>query len=86
MLTITKQVPKLFESLKKGFKRKAGKNVLTRTIKKKNKCILNLPGCPPNTKEVYTALLDYYTKKDVPNLRFYLDSLKMLNKNLKGKD
>lgn len=86
MLTITKETAKLLESLKKVFKRKVEKNTLTRTIKKQNKDILTLPGCPPDMKEVYTALMDYYTKKDVPNLRFYLDSLKILNKSLKKRD
>ena len=86
MTTVTKEAPKLLESLKKVFKRKIEKNPRIKTIKKQNKDILNLPGCPPDMKEVYAAILDYYTKKDVPNLRFYLDSLKILNESLKQRD
>jgi len=83
VLTITKQVLKLFNPLKKVFKRKDEKKSIRKTTKKQNKDILNLPGCPPDMKGVHKALLDYYTKKDVPNLCFYLDSLKILDKNPK---
>jgi coenzyme F420-reducing hydrogenase gamma subunit len=82
-LSITKQKSKLLEPLKKIITRKKEKNPTRRIIKKQNRNILNLPGCPPDRKQIYTALLDYYTKKDAPNLHFYLESLKILNKNLK---
>ena len=83
-IKINKQSPKILKPLKAIFKREKEEKLTTRIISKHNKNILNLPGCPPDLKQVYDALLDYYTKKDVPNLHFYLKSLKMIKKNLKG--
>ena len=83
---ITKKPPKLIESLKKVLKIRKEKTSHTKTSKKQNKHILNLSGCPPDKEQVEKALLNYYTKKNVPNLHLYMESLKIFNKNLKKRD
>ncbi len=82
-LILTKKTPKIFETLKKVLKKKTEKSATPRTIKKQNKDILELPGCPPTMKNLTSALIKYYSKKNVPNLHFYLQSLDILNKKLK---
>jgi uncharacterized protein (DUF362 family) len=85
-LIITKKTPKIFETLKKVFKKKTDKSATPRIIKKKNKDILELPGCPPTIKELNSTLINYYSKKNAPNLHFYMKSLEILKKNLKKRE
>ncbi|TFG22328.1 MAG: DUF362 domain-containing protein [Promethearchaeota archaeon] len=79
-IKIKKEVIPLMELIKKRFKKENVKNRSIKRIEKKNKRILSLSGCPPDLQQVYEALRDFYTKKDTPNLHFYLESLKRMNK------
>ena len=78
----TKEVIPLMELIKNGFKKEKVKNRSKKTAEKQNKHILSLPGCPPDLEQVYKAIRDFYKKRDNPNLNFYLESLKEINKKL----
>ena len=79
-IKITKEVIPLIELIKKRFKKEKVKNRSIKNIEKQNKRILSLSGCPPDLQQVYGAIRDFYTKKDTPNLSFYIESLKRMNK------
>jgi len=51
--------------------KKDKKPVLKKNKQKKNKQILELPGCPPDLNECINYLTNYYRKTDLPNLNFY---------------
>jgi hypothetical protein len=70
----------IIESKKKSKKKKKGKflkesksNKKPKLKKKPNKNILELPGCPPNLFNCLKLILNYYGRKNVPNLNLYVN-------------
>lgn len=68
-------VHKTKTSIKENVKQFLKKNYVPHTqntmIKKKNKRILKLSGCPPNLSDCLNLIINYYKKKQVPNLFLY---------------
>lgn len=65
--------------VKETKQKKDKKNKSTKRGKTKlkiNKKILELPGCPPNIFDALELLLDYYGKKDCPNLSLISEIIK----------
>ena len=68
----------IIETKKKSKKKKKGKflkesksDKRPKLKKKPNKNILELPGCPPNLFKCLELILNYYGRKNVPNLNLY---------------
>ncbi len=64
---------------------KEGRDIKTLFLKKaimekKNKRILEIPGCPPNIQDTLNRFLKYFKKNNLPTLNFYM---KKLNKTKK---
>jgi hypothetical protein len=55
----------------KLLKEKGKKEKKIKVKEKSNRNILELPGCPPKLKECFELIIEYYGKKDVPNLYFF---------------
>jgi len=70
----------IIESKKKSKKKAKGRrlkksksNKKPKLKKKPNKKILELPGCPPNLCNCLELILNYYGRKNVPNLNLFLN-------------
>lgn len=58
--------------LKKDYKSKK----ITKVKEKTNKCIIEIPGCPPNLYDSLYSIQKYYKKSQTPNLSFYINLIK----------
>ncbi len=58
--------------IKKDYKSKK----ITKVKEKTNKCIIEIPGCPPNLYESLYSIQKYYRKSQTPNLAFYNNLIK----------
>ena len=84
---IRKEVKKKEKKKKKGKKKKEKKEKKKKKEKKdkepvykKNKKILELPGCPPNIFDNFKQLLKYFKKSKLPTLNLYYNQIKKVIK------
>ncbi|MBA7705817.1 hypothetical protein ES703_114657 [subsurface metagenome] len=73
---ITEDKKDLIGDAKRKLKKETKSKKPTKVKEKPNTKILNLPGCPPNVFNCLERILEYYGKKNVPNLNL----LKNINK------
>jgi len=65
--------------------KKEGRDIKTLFLKKtlidkKNKKILEIPGCPPNLHDTLVLFLKYFKKTNLPTLNFYMKELNKTSK------
>ncbi len=65
--------------------KKEGRNIKTFFLKKtfidkKNKKLLEIPGCPPNLQDTLLLFLKYFKKNNLPTMNFYMKELNKTSK------